>query len=112
MQSGSFLTLLVKIREACQTFFLGGEGGQAQPAEIGQRGGGRGPRIKKTAGRKPAVAAVAIRPGQQGVKKQVSGCQSKRAAFWKAQHIREYVSIYKSRTTTAHGLKRRFSTPC
>jgi hypothetical protein len=48
----------------------------------------------------------------QGVEKQVSGRQPRRAAFWKAQHIKRYVSIYKSRTTPDHGLRRGFSTPC
>jgi len=47
----------------------------------------------------------------QGVEKQASGRQPRRAAFWKAQHIRSYVSIYKSRTTPDHGLRRGFSTP-
>jgi hypothetical protein len=83
-------------------FFLGGA-----DAEFGLREAGAA-RDKKTAGRKPAVSVVAIRLGQQGVEKQVSGCQPRRAAFWKAQHIREYVSIYKSRTTPDHGLRRRF----
>ena len=48
----------------------------------------------------------------QGVEKQASGRQPRRAAFWKAQHIRSYVSIYKSRTTPDHGVRRGFSTPC
>jgi hypothetical protein len=84
-------------------FFLGGA-----DAEFGPGGNAGEPGHKKTAGRKPAVSVVAIRLGQQGVEKQVSGCQPRRAAFWKAQHIREYVSIYKSRTTPDHGLRRRF----
>jgi hypothetical protein len=48
----------------------------------------------------------------QGVEKQASGRQPRRAAFWKAQHIQRYVSIYKSRTTLDHGLGRGFSIPC
>jgi hypothetical protein len=44
----------------------------------------------------------------QGVEKQASGRQPRRAAFWKAQHILRYVSIYKSRTTLDHGLRRGF----
>ena len=47
----------------------------------------------------------------KGVEKQASGRQPRRAAFWKAQHIRSYVSIYKGRTTRDHGAKRCFSTP-
>jgi hypothetical protein len=50
--------------------------------------------------------------GSQGVEKQASGRQPRRAAFWKAQHIHQYVSIYKSRTTPDHGARRSFSTPC
>jgi hypothetical protein len=46
----------------------------------------------------------------QGAEKQASGRQPRRAAFWKAQHIQLYVSIYKSRVTPDHGLRRRFST--
>jgi hypothetical protein len=46
----------------------------------------------------------------KGVEKQASGRQPRRAAFWKAQHIKRYVSIYKSRTTPDHGLRRGFST--
>jgi hypothetical protein len=42
---------------------------------------------------------------QQGVEKHASGRQPRRAAFWKAQHIQRYVSIYKSRTTPDHGLR-------
>jgi hypothetical protein len=49
---------------------------------------------------------------QQGVEKQASGPQPRRVAFWKAQHIHRYVSIYKSRTTPDHGLRRGFSIPC
>jgi hypothetical protein len=48
---------------------------------------------------------------QQGVEKQASGRQPRRAAFWKAQHMRSYVSIYNSRTTPDHGARRSFSTP-
>jgi hypothetical protein len=47
---------------------------------------------------------------QQVVEKQESGCQPRRAANWKAQHIDQYVSIYRSRTTQDHSLRRRFST--
>jgi hypothetical protein len=43
------------------------------------------------------------------IEKQASGRQPRRAAFWKAQHIDRYVSIYKSRTTPDHGLRRSFS---
>jgi hypothetical protein len=49
---------------------------------------------------------------QQGVEKQASGRQPRRAAFWEAQHISEYVGIYNIRTTPDHGLRRSFSTPC
>jgi len=45
---------------------------------------------------------------QQGVEKQASSRQPRRAAFWKAQHIGRYVSIYKSRTTPDHGLEAQF----
>jgi hypothetical protein len=60
----------------------------------------------------------------QAFEKQVSGRQppvkwpsdftgqARRAVFWKAQHIRRYVSIYKSRATPDHGLSRCFSTAC
>ncbi|TFG39651.1 MAG: ATP-binding cassette domain-containing protein, partial [Syntrophobacterales bacterium] len=48
----------------------------------------------------------------QGVEKQASGRQPRRAAFWEAQPIQEYVSIYNSRTTLDNGLKCSFSTPC
>ena len=46
---------------------------------------------------------------QQGVQKQASGRQPRRAAFWKAQPMHLYVSIYKSRTTPDHGVRRGFS---
>jgi hypothetical protein len=55
---------------------------------------------------------ILIQPVYQGVEKQASGRQPRRAAFWKAQHIQKYVSIYKSRTTPDHGARRSFSTPC
>jgi hypothetical protein len=52
-------------------------------------------------------------PGMlQGVEEQASGRQPRRAAFWKAEHIQGYVSIYKSLTTPDHGLRRSFSKPC
>jgi len=44
----------------------------------------------------------------KGIEKQASGRQPRRAAFWKAQHIQRYVSIYKSRTTPDHGARRGF----
>ncbi|MCK7509768.1 MAG: hypothetical protein MZV70_40835 [Desulfobacterales bacterium] len=47
---------------------------------------------------------------EQSVAKQASGRQPRRAAFWKAQHIHPYVSIYESGTTPDHGLRRCFST--
>jgi hypothetical protein len=42
---------------------------------------------------------------QQGVEKQASGRQPRRAAFWKTQHIQRYVSITKAahRRITARG---------
>jgi hypothetical protein len=46
-----------------------------------------------------------------GVEKQAAGRQPRRAVFWKAQHIDQYVSIYKSRTTPDHAHRRGFSTP-
>jgi hypothetical protein len=49
---------------------------------------------------------------QQGVEKQASGRQPRRAVFWKAQLRHRYVSIYKSPATPDHGLRRGFSTPC
>jgi hypothetical protein len=70
------------------------------------------------------ISPLIIDPILQGVEKQASGRQppvkwpsnftgqARRAAFWKAQHIERYVSIYKSRATPDHGLRRRFSTPC
>jgi hypothetical protein len=66
-----------------------------------------------------AFLCISLRNGQwvlkdyqQCVEKQASGRQSRRAAFWKAQHIHQYVSIYKIRTTPDQGLRRGFSTPC
>jgi len=49
MQSGSFLILLVKIREACQTFFWGDAGADADfgPPRGGEGEGGSGSGIKK-----------------------------------------------------------------
>jgi hypothetical protein len=48
----------------------------------------------------------------QGVEKQASGRQPRRAAICKAQHIGRYVSIGKRRATLDHGRLRRFSTAC
>jgi hypothetical protein len=56
--------------------------------------------------------AIIISHLKQGAKKQASGCQPRRAVFWKAQHIDRYVSICNSRTTLDHGARRSFSTPC
>jgi hypothetical protein len=50
--------------------------------------------------------------GEQGVKKQESGRQARRAAMRQAQHIQAYVSIGESRATLDGGLMRSFSTPC
>jgi hypothetical protein len=46
-----------------------------------------------------------------GVAKQASGRQPRRVATWKAQHIAQYVSSYKSHATPDHGLMRLFSIP-
>jgi len=48
----------------------------------------------------------------QGVEKQGSGRQARRAAIRQAQHIQAYVSIGESRATLNGGLRRSFSTPC
>jgi hypothetical protein len=45
-------------------------------------------------------------PSKQRAKKQASARQPRRAAIWNAQHIGQYVSIYKSRATLDHGLRR------
>jgi len=49
---------------------------------------------------------------QQGVEKQESGRQARRAAMRQAQHIQAYVSIGESRATLNGGLRRSFSTAC
>ncbi|MDD2317078.1 MAG: hypothetical protein PHD57_07005 [Desulfobacterales bacterium] len=49
---------------------------------------------------------------QQGVEKQESGRQARRAAIRQAQHIQAYVSIGESRATLNGGLRRSFSTAC
>jgi small-conductance mechanosensitive channel len=53
-----------------------------------------------------------IKPLYQGVEKQESGRQARRAAMRQAQHIQAYVSIGESRATLNGGLGRSFSTAC
>jgi len=48
----------------------------------------------------------------QGVEKQESGRQARRAAMRQARHIQAYVSIGESRATVNGGLRRGFSTAC
>ena len=48
----------------------------------------------------------------QGVEKQESGRQARRAAMRQAQHIQAYVSIGESRATLHGGLRCSFSTAC
>ena len=53
-----------------------------------------------------------IKPLYQGVEKQESGRQARRATMRQAQHIQAYVSIGESRATPNGGLGRSFSTAC
>jgi len=48
----------------------------------------------------------------QGVEKQGSGRQARRATIRQAQHIQAYVSIGESPATLNGGLRRSFSRPC
>jgi len=48
----------------------------------------------------------------QGVEKQESGSQARRAAIRQARHIQAYVGIGESRATRHGGLRRSFLTAC